>query len=363
MAQLKPTKTVYTISEFLDRQRNGSLTLRPFFQRGHVWSGKAKSLLIDTIARGLPIPIILLRKVQSLRTLESKLEVIDGQQRLRTILSFVDPGSLPDFDPARDAFVVLPEHNEDLAGMPFQALEDDVKSSIIGYELSVHIFPPETSDSDVLLMFSRLNSTGLALNRQELRNARFYGVFKTLAYRIAFQHLSYWRAWKVFSDQDLARMLEVEHVSDYVFAMISGIQGKSQARLDAAYKQYDEDLPGAKNIEVRFARVVEELDRVFGKDIPNTTLRSQALFYSLFTACYDHIYGLGSRLTVSRKPKKLLLLSRERLLQLNEQIVNKELPERVQAAFYRSTTDVGRRRVRHEYFVEVLGLVPARTDS
>jgi uncharacterized protein with ParB-like and HNH nuclease domain len=363
MSQLKPTKTVYTISEFLERQRNRTLVLRPEFQRGHVWTKKAKSLLIDTICKGLPIPIILLRQLQSLKTLKSQLEVIDGQQRLRTILSFVDPGCLPDFDAARDAFTVLRDHNEEVAEMPFQVLNDDYKRAIVGYELSVHIFPPETSDPDVLLMFSRLNSTGLALNRQELRNARFYGAFKTLMYRIAFQHLKYWRDWKVFSDKDLARMIEVESVSEYVSAMLEGIQKKDQHKLDAIYQKYDEELPGAKNVEARFTRVLEEIDRVFGSDLPNTSLHSQAMFYSLFTASYAHIYGLGSKLTVTKKANKLPLAAAQGFLELNDRIANHTLPENVQSAFGRSTTDPGRRTTRHNYFMKVLGLVPAGSDS
>jgi hypothetical protein len=55
MAQLKPTKTVYTVSDFLDWQRGGTLRLKPIFQRREVWTAKAKSLLIDTVVKGLPV--------------------------------------------------------------------------------------------------------------------------------------------------------------------------------------------------------------------------------------------------------------------------------------------------------------------
>src|SRR5690349_12146313 len=89
------TKTVYSINQFLDWQRSGTLRLRPPFQRREVWNPKAKSYLIDTIIRGLPIPIIFLRVIQDLKTLKQTLEVVDGQQRLRTFLSFIDPLSLP----------------------------------------------------------------------------------------------------------------------------------------------------------------------------------------------------------------------------------------------------------------------------
>src|SRR4051812_28560630 len=108
MDQLKPTRTVYTVSDYLDWQRSGVLKLKPVFQRRDVWKSKAKSLLIDTVVQGLPVPIIFLRKAQDLNALRSVLEVVDGQQRLRTLFSFIDRSVLPDFRTERDEFTVLP---------------------------------------------------------------------------------------------------------------------------------------------------------------------------------------------------------------------------------------------------------------
>ena len=98
---IQPTKTIFTISQFLDWQRQGTLDLSPIFQRRPVWKPSAKSLLVDSIIRGYSLPIILLRQVQDLDTLSMKMEVVDGQQRLRTLLGFIEPACLADYDPAR----------------------------------------------------------------------------------------------------------------------------------------------------------------------------------------------------------------------------------------------------------------------
>ena len=99
------TKSFYKVSDFLGWQTSGSLVLSPYFQRRQVWSPGAKSYLMDTIVRGLPIPIIFLRDQKTnLKTLKHKREVVDGQQRIRTVLSFVAPASLTDFNPDRDHF-------------------------------------------------------------------------------------------------------------------------------------------------------------------------------------------------------------------------------------------------------------------
>ncbi|MFD2270569.1 DUF262 domain-containing protein [Undibacterium arcticum] len=86
-------------------RKSKTLVLSPSFQRRPVWNPGAKSFLIDTILRGLPIPIIFLRDQKTdLKTLLAKREVIDGQQRIRTILSYVCPKDLNDYNEANDTF-------------------------------------------------------------------------------------------------------------------------------------------------------------------------------------------------------------------------------------------------------------------
>jgi hypothetical protein len=51
-------KTVFKISDFVAWQKAKTLKLAPEFQRRAVWRPGAKSFLIDTIVRDLPIPTI-----------------------------------------------------------------------------------------------------------------------------------------------------------------------------------------------------------------------------------------------------------------------------------------------------------------
>lgn len=360
MVQLKPTKTVYTVADFLDWQRSGNLKLKPIFQRREVWSSKAKSLLIDTVSRGLPMPIVFLRKTQDLKKLTSQLEVVDGQQRLRTLFSFIDSTVLHDYEPEKDDFTVLAIHNDEIAERTFKKLPPQTQSEILGYEISAHVLPPETADEIVLKIFARMNSTGAKLNHQELRNAQFFGAFKSLSYDLAIQNLPLWRRWKVFDDDDFARMIEVETTSDLLGSMMQGIQGKSQPKLGALYKKYDDKLPGAGLLASRFQRVMESLDSLAGDALGTLALRRQALFYSLFTACYDHMYGLSKPYTQRRKIRHLPHNLGSRLLKLDKLIAQGQLPNKVQDAMERATADKGRRTTRHTFFMEKLGLVSAQ---
>src|SRR2546428_2618250 len=114
-------KTFYKVADFISWQRANTLVLSPEFQRRSVWKPGAKSYLIDTIVRGLPIPIIFIRDRRTdLNSLESVREVVDGQQRLRTVIGFVAPELLKNYDDQRDSFTVKKSHNPAIAGKTFR---------------------------------------------------------------------------------------------------------------------------------------------------------------------------------------------------------------------------------------------------
>lgn len=286
------TKTIYKVGDFLSWQRAKSLVLSPSFQRRPVWSAAAKSFFIDTIARGHPIPIVFLREQTNLETLEPYREVVDGQQRLRTILTYVEPESLKDYDPERDPFPIKKTHNPELAGKTFKQLPADIRRRILGYEFSVHVLPSDTDDREVLQIFARMNATGVKLNDQELRNAEYYGEFKKLCYSLAYEQLFRWRKWRVFSEGDIARMAEVEETSDLIILMLNGLHGKGQRGIDRVYKEYEESFPDAEEVTRRFRSVMDSIDATLGDSIQATVYCRKSMFNTLFTFYYLHLYGI-----------------------------------------------------------------------
>jgi uncharacterized protein with ParB-like and HNH nuclease domain len=272
-------KTVYKVSDFLSWQRNNSLVLSPSFQRRSVWPIAAKSFFIDTVVRGLPIPIIFLREQIDLKTLEPIREVVDGQQRLRTLISFIEPHLLKDFDLERDSFVVKKAHNPNIAGKTFPHLSPSIRRQLLNYDFSVHVLPSDTDDREVLQIFARMNATGIELNAQELRNGRYYGVFKTLAYNLAYEQLNRWRMWKIFSENDIARMAEVEETSDLMLLILEGLHGKSQGALDRIYAKYEEDFPQATVLARRFRMVMDKIEETLGPQIQFSAFSRKTFFH------------------------------------------------------------------------------------
>jgi hypothetical protein len=346
--QIAIQKTVYKVSDFLGWQRDDALVLSPSFQRRPVWKPIAKSFLIDTIVRGFPVPVIYIRERVDLDTQRTVREVVDGQQRLRTILSFVAPKSLADFDAARDEFVVRSTHNSDIADKPFNRLSPEVRSAILGYEFSVHILASGTEDRDILQMFSRINSTGTKLTPQELRNAQFFGAFKTTMYRLSFQQLDRWRSWGIFSEYQIARMKEAELTSDLVMNMMGGLIAKRQPTIDKWYATYDESFDVADEISRRFERVFDELSDKFDSDFSASLFSGEVLFFSLAMLTYDLIFGIGSRLAYGRGTP-LSSTFRQRVLTVDEDLRTERVPKEVLDAIRRAPVDAARRITRHNY--------------
>jgi hypothetical protein len=348
-------KTQYTVSDFLNWQKSGSLELTPKFQRRAVWRPGAKSYLIDTIINGFPIPIIILREQKTnLKTLEHIRQVVDGQQRIRTVLSFVTPSALGDqYVAARDAFVIKKAHNRELAGMSFHELPLEVRQGILDYQFSVQVFSSNIDDRQVIQIFARMNSTGFKLNGQELRNAQFYGEFKSSMYRLAAEQLSRWEGWELFTWDNIARMDEVEITSECAQLMLNGVVGKSQSALNKLYQLKDDDYPERREVEKRFQTVMDMLDDELSEHMGNTVFTKRPVFYALFAAVYDNAYGIGSKLR-RKKAKPLPAGFAEHILKASELIAAAAVSAEVAKALERRTTHPSSRKTIITFLKKVL---------
>lgn len=291
-------RTQYKVADFVEWQRSRTLVLNPDFQRRPVWKKGAKSYLIDTILRGLPIPIIFLRDLPAdLKTFVANKDVVDGQQRLRTIFSFIDPELLPDYDSSRDEFVIDPTHNEDLGGQDFRQLKPAFRQKILDYQFSVHIFSADTDDREILQIFARMNSTGQKVNAQELRNAEWYGKFKTLAYKLATEQLERWREWHVFSPDAISRMNEVELSSELMMLMVDGTLDKNKKTIDQFYENHDASFPDGPEVARRFRSTFDVIESLFDAETVARLFSTRTLFFALFVTIYGIQYGLRSPTT------------------------------------------------------------------
>lgn len=283
-------KTTATVVDFLEWQRQGSLDLNPYYQRRSVWNPRVKSLLIDSILRGYPIPLIFLHNRLDVSTSRTVRQVVDGQQRLRTILAYVDPDCLRDLDDDWDRFTVLRSHNKDYSGLSFGQLPEDMQTQILETRLSINVLPSDIDDVTVLTIFQRMNSTGLKLNSQEIRNATYFGEFKDSAYRLAYEQNQRWLQWELFTRQQIAQMKEVEFTADLMGFLISGVRARTDATITSLFREFDDFFPQRGEVEDRFRATFDALEGVYSRGASRSGLRrfrTTAWFYSVFAVAAE----------------------------------------------------------------------------
>ena len=272
----------YSINDFLEWSDNEQLELSPKFQRRSVWTDTARSYLMDTIVSGKPMPKVFIRQKLNPQTRKSIREVVDGQQRLRTILSFM-----------KDGFVISKRHNKTYGGLFFSQLndvDDEIQSQILNYEISVDLLV-NMSDPDVLDVFGRLNSYSVTLNEQEKINANHFGPFKTLADGIAHSNNSFWIDNKVISEQNVLRMIDVQMTADLLIGMVEGIRSKKQIK--KFYEQYEKEFDfDTEDLELKFRSIITLISELFDNNFKKREFRRPHVFYSLFMTLYHLEYGV-----------------------------------------------------------------------
>lgn len=276
---------VYSISDFLEWHNNKLLDLDPDFQRRAVWSEKAKSYLIDTIIRGRPIPKILIsQKLEGARTVRV---VVDGQQRLRAILGYLNGD-----------FVISRAHNEKLAGKKYSVLPVSLQNDFLKYELGVDLLLGMGYE-DILDIFARLNSYTVSLNKQELLNAKYLGYFKQAAYRIGLKYALLFLRSQVLTKAQVARMGEAELAGDMLMALVGGVQ--TNKSLEQYYKKYEDDPGDLSRAEERFDHIMSLIGAIYSpEELAGTNWSRIHLFYTLFTSMGHCLYGLAGLKDVIR---------------------------------------------------------------
>lgn len=286
----------YSINDFLEWWNTEQLVLNPHFQRKSVWTENAKSYLLDTIVRGKPIPKLFIRQQLNTQTKKSIREVVDGQQRLRTILGYLT-----------DGFQINKKHNPEFGGLYFSQLDFGTQANILNYELAVDLLV-NMPDEEVLDVFSRLNSYAVLLNEQEKINADHFGPFKLMADSLAHSNNKFWIKNAILSNQQILRMADVTLVADLLIAMIEGIRSKKQLKgyYDRYEKAFGHDVEELTN---RFHSIITLIEQIFDGNFKNSEFSRIHIFYTLFTTLYHMQFGLPE-LKCPRRPIRVGDISR-----------------------------------------------------
>ncbi len=174
--------------------------MHPEFQRRKRWTQDKKSGLIESLIMNVPIPPIFLYEKDY-----GKYEIMDGLQRVSTIIDFY-----------LDKFPLkgLREWSE-LNGKTYSTLPGVIKEGINRRQLTTIMLLNETAKSEKEakkiknIVFERLNSGGVKLEPQELRNALHAGKCNELCKTLS-QNKIYKQLWDI-KDNDITQENENEN--------------------------------------------------------------------------------------------------------------------------------------------------------
>lgn len=189
----------FTLGGIRDMWHAGDIRI-PRFQRDFVWKIEQSSLLIESFLLGLPVPNVFFYIDDLNRNL-----VIDGQQRILSVVYFIDGYFGKETTHGRKQVFRLKGLDErspyynlrygDLPDSERRKLQNSVLRAINVRQLS-----PSDENTSIYHIFERLNTGGTALKPQEIRNCVFRGEFAETLHKL--NEYSNWRLIVGRKDRD-----------------------------------------------------------------------------------------------------------------------------------------------------------------
>jgi len=261
-------QTIYSL------YRNGQLQVNRSYQRKLVWTASEKMKLIDSIYRKYPVPLILLASIS--HDEGAGYFILDGLQRLHTLMSFIEQGfvdesgcvfDVNEFAAAKDSLSkeLFCEQDEKI-----ERISREVVSGFLGYNLPISII--RGADTEIITdVFGRINSYGHQLSKQERRQAGVISEFSSLVRTLACQVRGDASADELFLydmpeiSVDLPKAKQGYGVSGKeVFWVRQGIIGGTSLR-DSADEQLVADILCSILNEAPVRRSSDYLDEVYSK--------------------------------------------------------------------------------------------------
>lgn len=219
--------TTQDVTWFLDLHDKGQLDLDPPYQRRSVWSPRDRRYFIDTILNNYPAPPIFLHKTLD-ENGRATYHVVDGKQRLQTIILF------------RDNKIAIPNDFSDVAlqNKRWKTLEKGTRERFWNYVLIVEMLP-DAGEASIRNTFERINRNSRKLTPQEMRHAKYDGWFIRAVEAEAVREE--WKDFGVVTTGRTKRMADSQFISE-LFAVVirDKISGFDQDDLDQVYADYDE---------------------------------------------------------------------------------------------------------------------------
>lgn len=156
--KIRVDQQMLSVKYMLELMEQNLIELNPGYQRRRVWKdNKKKSLLIESLMLRIPIPAFYFYENE-----DGKYQVIDGQQRLTTIKEFAD---------GKFRLNGLEYLGKEYNKKKFENLDTKYVQRIYRTQIAVNILDARSPKNVIYDIFRRVNTGGVNLNPQEMRNA------------------------------------------------------------------------------------------------------------------------------------------------------------------------------------------------
>ncbi|MBV4507062.1 DUF262 domain-containing protein [Pseudomonas sp. BW13M1] len=159
----------YAVRQLVDQIVEGDLILDPDYQRQYRWSPDKASRFIESILMNIPVPVVYFAEEAN-----GVFSVIDGQQRLTSLLNFIRPNE------GEGLVLTGLQLRPDLNGMSFNELNRVDRSALVKRPIRCIVVLNESDQTLKFEVFERLNTGSSKLTEQEVRNSIYHGNFNDL---------------------------------------------------------------------------------------------------------------------------------------------------------------------------------------
>ncbi|MDX2302910.1 MAG: DUF262 domain-containing protein [Microscillaceae bacterium] len=281
---VKITNEPRSLDSIINRIKYSNIDLNPDFQRNaELWSRKIMSRLIESILLRLPLPVFYFDASD-----DDKWLVVDGLQRLATLQKFViyaDQSSEEYSDRLiLDGLKVLKEYNN----KDFNELPGSMKRRLNEFQVTVYLIQPGTPEEVKYSIFHRINTGGLKLNPQEIRNAlnqkgEAPKYLKDLADSEIFKKVVNINPKRMKNREIVLRFLafQVLNADDY--------KGNISIFLDKAMKKInqtnEQELKGLEDKYIKSLKINDKLfgEHSFSKSISRGKIQFNTALYEVWT--------------------------------------------------------------------------------
>lgn len=289
-----------SITELTSLYKEGTLQIRPEFQRLFRWSDEQKSRLVESVLLGIPLPSLFVSQTAS-----GTWELVDGLQRVSTLLQLqgvlvgADGMPLPELELRETRFLPGLSGHSWSGTRGLTALSEAQKLDIRLARLDLKVIRRASDPKAKFDLFQRLNSFGSALTSQEIRSAMIAGTNgAALAWLTRLAQLPAFQTCVALNERLIDEQYDLELVLR--FLMLHSVMPTRSGLTDFPSRLDDWSVEMAESydqvhesLEAIFVATFEELAIRGGEDVFRKWDEGRGQFRGAFLNTSFEVIGLG----------------------------------------------------------------------